>query len=47
MVVNTIAGRRKQAWELYELYTKERWLHVSIREILEAKGMFFGETKRN
>jgi head-tail adaptor len=38
MVVSTMVDRREQLWELYEQYTKERRLHATVREILEAKG---------
>jgi hypothetical protein len=37
MVINTMAGRRTQVRELYEQYTKERYLHVPVEEILRAK----------
>jgi len=37
MILATMAGRRKRTWDLYEQYAKEKWLHVSIKEILEAK----------
>ena len=38
MVINLVAGRREQNWELYEKYCKERYLHVTVEEILRAKG---------
>ncbi|WP_422447832.1 hypothetical protein [Thermoanaerobacterium sp. DL9XJH110] len=37
MIVNTMAGRQKQTWDLYKQYVKERYLHVTIQEILDAK----------
>ncbi|HHV63839.1 MAG TPA: hypothetical protein GXX46_01995 [Peptococcaceae bacterium] len=37
MVVNSMVGKRERVRELYELYYKERYLHVPIWEILEAK----------
>jgi len=37
MVVDVMAGRKEQTWELYEKYCRERYLHVTLREILEAK----------
>ena len=37
MVINTMAGRRTQVRELYEQYTKERYLHVPVSEILRSK----------
>lgn len=37
MVINTMAGRRTQVRELYEQYTKESRLHVTVEEILRAK----------
>jgi len=37
MVVAAMAGRYKVVQELYEQYLRERYLYVSIKEILEAK----------
>ncbi len=37
MVLATIAGRRERTWELYEKYVRERYLYVTVREIIEAK----------
>jgi len=37
MVVNMMAGEREQALELYEEYNRERYLFVTIGEILRAK----------
>ena len=38
MVVNIMAGKREQVWNLYEEFCRERYLYVTIWEILEAKG---------
>jgi hypothetical protein len=37
MVVNMMAGEREQFLELYEEYNRERYLFVTIGEILRAK----------
>lgn len=37
MVVVVMAGQRRAVQELYERYLRERYLYVSIKEILEAK----------
>jgi len=37
MLVNVMAGRKKQVQLLYEEYLRERYLFISISEILEAK----------
>ena len=37
MVINVIAGDKKAAWRLYELYRKEQRLHVPVREFIQAK----------
>jgi hypothetical protein len=38
MVLNSMAGESDTVWDLYEKYIREERLHVTIREILEAKG---------
>ena len=38
MIVNMMAGEREQVWNLYEEFCRERYLYVTIWEILEAKG---------
>ena len=37
MIVNMMAGEREQVWNLYEEFCRERYLYVTIWEILEAK----------
>jgi len=37
MVVNMMAGERERVLELYEEYNRERYLFVTIGEILRAK----------
>lgn len=37
MVIACLAGRGAAVDKLYERYLRERYLHVSIGEILEAK----------
>jgi len=37
MVVAAMAGEHEQMHELYAEYVKESRLHVTVREILEAK----------
>ena len=37
MIVNTMAGERERILELYEEYNRERYLFVTIGEILRAK----------
>ncbi len=37
MVVAAMAGQHKAVQELYEQYLRERYLYVSIKEMLEAK----------
>lgn len=37
MIIATMAGEKEKTWQLYEKYIRERYLHVSVREILEAK----------
>ena len=37
MVVATMAGQRRTVQELYEQYLRQRYLYVSIKELLEAK----------
>jgi len=37
MVVDIMAGDRQRVIDLYEQYRKERYLHVSVGEILKAK----------
>ena len=38
MVLSIMAGENDTVWGLYEEYIREKRLHVTIREILEAKG---------
>lgn len=42
MVIAVMAGQRETVQELYEQYLRERYLYVSIKEILEAKRMVAG-----
>jgi len=37
MVINVMAGDKKTAWHLYDLYLKEQRLHVPVSEILRSK----------
>lgn len=37
MILNTMTGKQKQTWEIYEKYLRERYLYVPVREILEVK----------
>ncbi|MCM8901309.1 hypothetical protein KVG29_08760 [Caldicoprobacter algeriensis] len=37
MVVAVMAGRHKVVQELYEQYLRERYLYVSLKELLESK----------
>jgi hypothetical protein len=37
MLVNVMAGRKKQVQLLYEEYLRERYLFVTIGELLEAR----------
>ena len=37
MIVNMMAGERERVLELYEEYNRERYLFVTIGEILRAK----------
>lgn len=37
MILNTMIGKRERTWELYKEYLRERYLHVTVQEILEAK----------
>ena len=37
MVISVMAGDKKTAWHLYDLYLKEERLHVTVEEILRAK----------
>ena len=38
MLLNMMIGKRELTWDLYEEYLRERYLHVTVQEILEAKG---------
>lgn len=37
MILNTMVGKHETVWDLYEQYLKERYLHVTVWEIIEAK----------
>jgi len=37
MLLNMMIGKRERTWDLYEEYLRERYLHVTVQEILEAK----------
>lgn len=39
MIINTMANRKEKTWELYERYKRERYLHVTVEEILKSKGV--------
>ncbi|WP_213997023.1 hypothetical protein [Tepidanaerobacter syntrophicus] len=34
MILNTMAGRQKQTWQLYEKYLRERHLYVTIGDYI-------------
>ena len=38
MLLNMMIGKRELTWDLYEEYLRKRYLHVTVQEILEAKG---------
>jgi len=37
MVISVMAGDKKTAWHLYDLYLKEQRLHAPVEEILRSK----------
>ena len=37
MVISVMAGDKKTAWHLYDLYLKEQRLHAPVREFIQAK----------
>jgi hypothetical protein len=38
MLLNMMIGKRERTWDLYKEYLRERYLYVTVQEILEAKG---------
>jgi len=37
MLLNMMISKRELTWDLYEKYLREKYLYVSIAEIIEAK----------
>ena len=38
MLLNMMIGKRERTWDLYEEYLREKYLYVTVQEILEVKG---------